>query len=179
MEKGLGDNTLPAVPPVREEPVGHDVTEGGIRQEREGEQRQREPDGASGRFQDENQAGQADRPIQRMFQSRAVAQTAAPQPEGFEDRFGLDQHVAEAEENRRNEEGFQRPAKPAGAGADRVFQEYKTQAQHGKESQLGLRRQSRIVDLSQDEDTQQDRQDAKKQCLEHVSWARFRFPCKT
>ena len=127
---GLRDNALPIISAVRKEPIGQDISISGINQKDEREQGQGETNGATGGFENQNEADEADNVIECVFKPRAIAQRLSIDPGKLKEGFGLSQDITKTEHNCQNEkeieelEGF--------IGMDRIFEKYKTQAQQGK-----------------------------------------------
>ena len=76
----------------------------------------------------------------------------------------MNKDVCETEEDRSGEKEIQNLEGFVLSNAlmDRIFEEYKAQSQQRKDCQLGLRRELRIVDLKQDKEAEDRRQDAEE-----------------
>ena len=130
MEIGLGNNALPVISAVGKEPIGQDISISGINQKGECEQGQGETNGAAGSFQNQDKPDEADNVIERVFESRAIAQRLTIEPVGLKEGFGLGQDITKTENNRQYKKEIEDLERFI--GMDRIFEKYKTQAQQGK-----------------------------------------------
>ena len=130
MEIGLRDNALPVISAVGKEPIGQDISISGINQKDECEQGQGETNSATGCFENQDKPDETDNVIERVFESRAIAQRLPREPGKLKEGFGLGQDITKTENNCQYEKEIE--DLEGLIGMDRIFEKHKTQAQQGK-----------------------------------------------